>query len=641
MAKQVVHCHGAARGRLGRVAALRLVRPDILRTMWIYCAAFMRSALGAALFITVTGAAAGQSYFRGVNVSQAEWGDPFNPAYGPGNYSYATGPTFGYFAARGLPFIRLLVKWERFQPVLDAALDQTQLGYLQQDIAYAKAAGAVVSICPHNEARYATLESQMANFDEDACIIDNPCPGSPENVTTENFVNFWVAMSNAFKDDPTVVAYDLTNEPHDMGVASWAAIAQAAVTAIRANGDQKTIMIEGNSWANATYWASDNGSTPFISDPLNNYYYEAHLYFDSDFSGTYAESYDQELANNPQLAMVGATRLEPFVSWCQTNNVPCYLGEFGIPSNDTRWLTVLNNFLIALDQANMPGSYWAARELWATVPTCSCSLLSVEPSNGFTTDAEQLPALLGHLPPGLLRTASAAASYGWASAPGELVAGYGSGLATTTAGATSLPLQTTLGGAQVQLTDSAGNVSLAPLLYVSSGQINYQVPSSGVAAGLVNVAVLNGTTTVSTGVLEVGSIAPAIFTANSTGSGVPAAQIQRVHSDGTYDYEDVFTYDSSSSQFVPSPIAFNGDSLYLLLYGTGFDLATASGTTVSITGPVLITNTTVSFSGAQGQYAGLDQIVAQLPGSLAGSGTVTVNVTVGSSTANPVTIAFQ
>ena len=122
---------------------------------------------------------------------------------------------------------------------------------------------------------------------------------------------------------------------------------------------------------------------------------------------------------------------------------------------------------------------------------------------------------------------------------------------------------------------------------------------------------------------------------------MPAAQIQRVHPDGTYDYEDVFTYDSSSSQFVPSPIAFNGDSLYLLLYGTGFDLATASGTTVSITGPVLITNTTVSFSGAQGQYAGLDQIVAQLPGSLAGSGTVTVNVTVGSSTANPVTIAFQ
>jgi len=460
-------------------------------------------------------------------------------------------------------------------------------------------------------------------------------------VTSANFVNFWVLMSTAFKDQPAVVAYDLTNEPHDMGVANWGQIAQAAVTAIRNNGDNKTIMIEGDGWANATYWESDNGSTPFISDPANNYYYEAHEYFDSDYSGTYAETYDQELAANSQLAEVGVTRLLPFVSWCQTNNVPCYLGEYGIPNSDPRWLTVLENFLTALDQAGMPGTYWAAGELWATAPTCSCSLLSVQPANSFTTDAEQLPTLLGHLPPKSFRTASAAASYGWASAPGELVAGYagsGGGLATGTGPATQLPLSTSLQGAQVQLTDSSGNISLAPLLYVSPGQINYQIPSTGVAAGLVNVAVLNGTTTVATGVLEVASLAPTLFTANSTGQGVPAAQIQRVHSDGTYDYESVATYDAGSSQFVPAPIAFNGDSLYLLLYGTGFDAASGpSGTSVTVG----TTSTTVLFSGSQEQYAGLDQIVAQLPDTLAGAGTVTVSVTVDGTTANAVTIAFQ
>jgi uncharacterized protein (TIGR03437 family) len=53
------------------------------------------------------------------------------------------------------------------------------------------------------------------------------------------------------------------------------------------------------------------------------------------------------------------------------------------------------------------------------------------------------------------------------------------------------------------------------------------------------------------------------------------------------------------------------------------------------------TSTSVSFSGAQGQYAGLDQIVAQLPPSLAGAGTVTVNTTIDNVTVNPVTIAFQ
>jgi endoglucanase len=612
-----------------------------MRTTSAVCAVSTRIGAIAALFIIATVTASGQ-YFRGVNVSQAEWGDPFNPTYGPGNYAYATAPTFDYFAARGLPFIRLQVKWERLQPTLNGPLASDQLTYLQQDVAYAKAAGAVVSICPHNEARYATLDSMIANFDQDACIIDNPCPGSPENVTTANFTNFWVQMSNVFKDDPTVVAYDLTNEPHDMGVANWGQIAQAAVTAIRNNGDTKTIMIEGDGWANATYWASYNGSGPFINDPANNYYYEAHEYFDSDYSGTYAETYDQELAANPQLADVGVTRLLPFVSWCQTNKVPCYLGEYGIPSSDPRWLTVLGNFLKALDGAGLPGTYWAAGELWATVPTCACSLLSVEPANNFTTDAEQLPTLLGHLPPQSFRTASAAASYGWSVSPGQLVAGYagvGGTLAAGTGGATQLPLGTTLQGAQVQLTDSTGNVSLAPLLYVSPGQINYQVPSSGVAAGLVNVAVLNGAATVAAGVLEVASLAPTIFTANGTGQGVPAAQIQRVHPDGTQPPpENVFTYDASSGQFVPAPIAFNGDSLYLILYGTGFDAASGAGGTTVTVGPA---SASVTYSGPAPHYSGEDQIDARLPDSLAGSGTVTVAATVDQMMANPVTIAFQ
>src|ERR1022692_3552874 len=69
--------------------------------MRISSAVSMRVGAMAALFIIVTGTAAGQ-YFRGVNVSQAEWGDPLNETYGIGNYTYATAPTFNYFAARGL-----------------------------------------------------------------------------------------------------------------------------------------------------------------------------------------------------------------------------------------------------------------------------------------------------------------------------------------------------------------------------------------------------------------------------------------------------------------------------------------------------------------------------------------------------------
>jgi len=90
---------------------------------------------------------------------------------------------------------------------------------------------------------------------------------------------------------------------------------------------------------------------------------------------------------------------------------------------------------------------------------------------------------------------------------------------------------------------------------------------------------------------------------------------------------------------VAVPIAFDGDTLYLDLFGTGFDKASgASGTVVTVG----TATASVTFSGFPPQgFAGEDQIVAQLPASLAGAGQVTVTVTVDGVAANPVTLTFQ
>jgi len=593
----------------------------------------MRRAItsAAAVFAALSGIAQAQ-FMRGVNVSQAEWGDPLTAQYGT-EYSYPTEYTFDYFAARSLGFIRLQVQWERLQPMPGGPLDATNLNYLKQDIAFAKSAGALVSIVPHNQARYTLLN----NGSEVLCIIDNPCVNNAVSVTSADLADFWVKMSNELKDEPAVAAYDLMNEPHDMGVANWAQISQTVVSAIRTNGDNKLIMVPGDGWSSAEFWVIFNPANGWISDPANNIKYEAHQYFDSDGSGSYAETYDQELAANSNLPMVGSDRLKIYLSWCKFNNVPCYLGEYGIPNNDPRWLTVMDNFLHTLDESSIPATYWAAGELWATVPTCPCSFLSVQPSHNFTTDTEQLPTLMAHLAPNAFRTASAAASYGYATAPGQLAAGYGTGLAQSTGQATGLPLPTTLENTKVQLTDSLGNSFLAPLLYVSPRQINYQVPT-GLAQGLVTATVLNNGTAVASGSLEVRSEAPTIFTANATGQGVAAAQIQRVQPDGTTTYESVAVYDQSTGQFTAAPIAFNGDRLFLLLYGTGFDAASGPAGAVVMIGT---TAAQATFSGPQGQFAGLDQIDAELPSSLAGAGEVTVNAMVDGNAANPVTISFQ
>src|SRR5258708_4586705 len=99
-------------------------------------------------------------------------------------------------------------------------------------------------------------------------------------------------------------------------------------------------------------------------------------------------------------------------------------------------------------------------------------------------------ALIAALIPGLalgavpvVSNVTDSAGYGPRVAPGSLASLFGSGLAATATQAAGFPLTTSLDGATVSV---GGN--LAPLLYVSPTQINFQVPSSA-SAGDVNVIV--------------------------------------------------------------------------------------------------------------------------------------------------------
>jgi uncharacterized protein (TIGR03437 family) len=449
-------------------------------------------------------------------------------------------------------------------------------------------------------------------------------------VAGADLADLWSRMSNEFRDEPVVYAYDLMNEPHDMGSASWKAISQAALMAIRSNGDRKLIMVPGDAWSSADQWPLVHGPAGWINDPAANFAYEAHQYFDRDNSGTYSLTYDQELTLNPNLAVTGVRRVTNFINWLKANNVRGYLGEYGIPDTDPRWMTVLYNFLAALDSAGLDGSYWAAGEWWGAYP------LSVQPQNNFTIDRPQLGVLSGHLAPGSFTTVSAASSSGFAFAPDSLVTGYGAGLALEPKSASGIPLPTSLGGVQVELTDASGAQMLAPLVYVSPGQVNYLVPAN-VPPGKLDVAVRNNGNVVSRGTLELDKVAPALFSANSDGRGIAAAQVVRVKPDGTQIYEPVAQFDAVQRRYVAQPVDFGAskDRLFLLLYGTGFRNAAVAGLQV---GPAALA---LSYAGKQPQFAGLDQVNAELPRELAAAGEVVVRFQADGKPANQVTLTFR
>ncbi|MEP7340765.1 MAG: DUF1800 family protein [Acidobacteriota bacterium] len=232
-----------------------------------------------------------------------------------------------------------------------------------------------------------------------------------------------------------------------------------------------------------------------------------------------------------------------------------------------------------------------------------------------------------------------AASYGGtAVAAEEIVAAFGSNLASSTVVANTLPLPTQLGGVSIKVRDSLNVERLAPLFFVSPTQINFQIPA-GMATGAAVFTVVNNNVTAATANMPVLSVAPGLFTADASGKGLASANVLRIKADGSQVYEQIGRFDSSLSKFVSVPVDLgpNTDQVFLILYGTGFrNRQNASAARATIGG----VNAEVQFAGAQGNFAGLDQMNIRIPRD-AGSGELDVIVSFDGQPSNAVRVALK
>lgn len=238
-----------------------------------------------------------------------------------------------------------------------------------------------------------------------------------------------------------------------------------------------------------------------------------------------------------------------------------------------------------------------------------------------------------------LGNASAASFKPTSLAPGSIAAAFGSNLASITQIAATLPLPTTLAGTTVKFTDSTGIERLAPLFFVSSGQVNYQVPSD-TALGTARVEISNETGTISIGLVTIERVSPGLFSANADGQGPAAAVILRIKADGSQTYEPVAQFDQAQQKFVTAPIDMRQetDQIFLLLFGTGIsNISSLTG----VSAKLAHFDTPVLYAGSQGGYAGLDQINLPISRNLVGYGEIDVSVTVDGKTSNLVKISLR
>ena len=277
---------------------------------------------------------------------------------------FPTAAQITYYKGVGMNAIRLPLAWEDLQPQLNGELDARFIGHTVEFLDLAQAQGMKVMIDLHNYARY---RGQLIGT---------------EAVPAAAFEDLWTRVAGELGKHPAIFSYGLMNEPHNTNN-TWHTVAQAGVDGIRAADKTRPIYVDGDGWSGTQNWPVDNPQ-PFVSDPANKIVYEAHVYFDDDFSGRYKTP-----VGSTDMAVRAEQRLQPFLTWLTSHHQRGAIGETGVPMDDPRWLPALSKFLDMTDAACLD---WF---MWAGVGWRENYELSLEPING--QDRPQIKLLRSRL----------------------------------------------------------------------------------------------------------------------------------------------------------------------------------------------------------------------------------------------------
>lgn len=200
---------------------------------------------------------------------------------------------------------------------------------------------------------------------------------------------------------------------------------------------------------------------------------------------------------------------------------------------------------------------------------------------------------------------------------------FGAGLASVSAAGDPEKPPTTLGGISLRVRDSKGDSRLAPLLFVSPGQINFRVPD-GTATGRATLEVANAPAAIPSVDVPVLSVAPGLFTLKNN---MAAAYGVRIEADGRQTF-----------MAPDSPIVVDDRPVYLVLFGTGLhNRSSLENVKVTIGGIAVA----VEYAGPGGGVPGLDQINIRLTSALKAKTDDLLKLTVDGLIANVVSVNVQ
>jgi uncharacterized protein (TIGR03437 family) len=242
-------------------------------------------------------------------------------------------------------------------------------------------------------------------------------------------------------------------------------------------------------------------------------------------------------------------------------------------------------------------------------------------------------------PPPLIGAGGVVLAAGYAQAPlapGSILSLFGQNLSVVQGQASSLPLPRTINGVRVLV-----NGQEAPLFYVSTTQINAQLPVELTPGTSAQVVVDNNGVSSTPETIQITTVSPGTFTL-----GPPFGQ------QGAVLIANTNLLAMPATAGVPSRPTQPGETVSVFCTGLGAtDPAVASGSAAPSSPPAVVKSPVavsigglpamVSFAGLAPGYAGLHQVNAQVPAGIAPSDAVPLVITQGGARSNTAAIAVR
>lgn len=262
---------------------------------------------------------------RGINLSGAE--------FGPYASLVPVAADILQFGIAGMNMARIPFKWEVAQPLAGGPLNVKYIAQLNELAGALLAKGYWPLFDLHNYMRY-----NHSIVDEKAMTdiwhrLTAPAPNEPNSTFFALASTYTGAGPNSGGWTKPSVMFDVMNEPNSMASATAVQNLNAAIAAIRANGLNNPVFVEGNNWSGLHSWMQAIAPNPpdavsmlGIVDPHNNTVINVHQYLDPDGSGTHSDCVDPD-------TLPAALNWTAFTGWLQENQLQAYLSEFGAADN--------------------------------------------------------------------------------------------------------------------------------------------------------------------------------------------------------------------------------------------------------------------------------------------------------------------